>query len=72
MADGGHTVRDNDAYNNAGFGIDAGENPELPGEPFPGTNIDGGGNTASGNAEPEQCCGVVCDTGSRRRSSRRT
>ena len=64
VADGGHTVRGNEAYNNAGFGIDAGENPEIPGDPFPGTNIDGGGNKASGNAEPEQCVGVVCDTGS--------
>ena len=64
VADAGHTVRGNESYNNAGFGIDAGENPEIPGDPFPGTNIDGGGNKASGNAEPEQCVGIVCDTGS--------
>jgi hypothetical protein len=63
VADGGHRIANNEAYNNAGFGIDAGENPEVPGDPFPGTNIDDGGNKASGNAEPEQCVGVVCNTG---------
>ena len=49
VADGGHTVKDNNAHNNAGFGIEIGENPEVPGEPFTHTNIDGGGNKASGN-----------------------
>ncbi|MBK8903182.1 MAG: right-handed parallel beta-helix repeat-containing protein [Anaerolineaceae bacterium] len=49
---GGHTVTDNEAHNNAGYGISAGE-----------FVIDGGGNTASGNAEPEQCVGVVCTPG---------
>jgi CSLREA domain-containing protein len=48
----GHTITDNDAYNNAGFGIFAAEG-----------NIDGGGNLASGNAEPLQCVGVVCSPG---------
>ena len=51
VADGGHTVRGNESYNNAGFGVDAGENPEIPGGAFPGTNIDGGGNRASGDAK---------------------
>src|SRR5688500_15409201 len=60
VADGGHTVKNNNAHNNAGFGIEIGENPELPGEPFTGTNIDGGGNRATGNGEPEQCSGLVC------------
>jgi parallel beta-helix repeat protein len=62
VADGGHTIRGNNAYNNAGFGILAGEAPEAPGEPPSGTNIDGGGNKAAGNSEPEQCVGVVCDS----------
>jgi CSLREA domain-containing protein len=62
VADGGHTIRNNTAHHNAGFGILAGETPN-PGEPPSGTNIDGGGNVASGNAEPEQCVGVVCGTG---------
>jgi parallel beta-helix repeat protein len=63
VADGGHTVRANDAHNNAGFGVDAGENPTPgePGEPPSGTsNVDGGNNRASGNEEIEQCRGVVC------------
>ena len=46
---GGHTVASNTARNNDGFGISAGE-----------FVIDGGGNVASGNAEPEQCVGVIC------------
>jgi parallel beta-helix repeat protein len=62
VADGGHRVKNNNAHNNAGFGIEIGENPEQPGEPFTGTNIDLGGNRASGNAEPEQCSGLVCIT----------
>jgi CSLREA domain-containing protein len=49
---GGHVVTDNAAHNNAAFGIIAGE-----------FVIDGGGNTASGNGEPEQCVGVVCTPG---------
>ena len=57
VADGGHVIGANEAHNNAGFGIDAGELP-VDG----GTNVDGGGNRASGNAEPEQCRGVVCIT----------
>jgi CSLREA domain-containing protein len=48
-----HTIRDNEAYNNAAFGISAAEG-----------NLDGGGNLASGNGEPLQCVGVVCSTGS--------
>jgi parallel beta-helix repeat protein len=63
VADGGHTVRANTAHSNAGFGIDAGENPEILGDPFPGTNVDGGGNEANGNVELEQCRGVVCLAG---------
>ena len=62
VADGGHTVRDNNAHNNSGYGISIGENPEVPGEPFTHTNIDGGGNRASGNVEVAQCSGLVCDT----------
>src|ERR687896_317988 len=50
VADGGHTVRDNNAHNNAGYGISIGENPELPHEPFTHTNINGGENKAGGNA----------------------
>ncbi len=49
----GHTVTANEAYNNGAWGISAAV----------GT-IDGGGNLASGNAEPEQCTGVVCAPGS--------
>ena len=41
----------------------AGETVEPGSEPSPTANIDGGGNVASGNAEPEQCVGVVCATG---------
>ena len=48
----GHTVRGNEAYNNGGWGISA----DL------GTD-DGGGNLASGNAEPAQCVGVACAPG---------
>ncbi len=61
VADGGHTVADNNAHNNAGFGINAGENPEIQGQPFPGTNIDGGSNEATGNDEIVQCSGVICN-----------
>jgi large repetitive protein len=46
---GGHTLQDNDAHNNAAFGIQAAE-----------LTIDGGDNRASGNGEPPQCEGVVC------------
>jgi parallel beta-helix repeat protein len=45
----GHTIRANIARNNDGWGIFA-----APG------NVDGGGNRASGNAEPAQCFGVIC------------
>ena len=62
VADGGHTVKDNNAHNNSGFGISIGENPEVPGEPYTHTNIDGGGNKASGNVELEQCSGLICNT----------
>ncbi|MBK9053061.1 MAG: right-handed parallel beta-helix repeat-containing protein [Chloroflexi bacterium] len=47
-----HTIADNVAYNNAGFGISASAG-----------NSDGGGNTGAGNAEPVQCVGVVCNPG---------
>ena len=50
---GGHRVGDNEAHHNAGFGIIADE-----------FVVDLGGNTASGNAEPEQCFGVACGPGS--------
>lgn len=64
VADGGHTLKDNEAHNNAGFGILAGD-PPPPGEPaVPNSNIDGGGNQATGNREVEQCVGVVCDESS--------
>jgi CSLREA domain-containing protein len=59
----GHTIRDNTAYNNFGFGIMAGEALEPGQLPGPDANIDGGGNVANGNAEPEQCVGVVCTLG---------
>ncbi|HEX7255365.1 MAG TPA: right-handed parallel beta-helix repeat-containing protein [Gaiellaceae bacterium] len=57
-----HTIRGNNAHNNAGFGIAAGEleaaDPSV-------ANVDGGGNSATGNGEFVQCLGVVCDeTGS--------
>ncbi|PZF81772.1 right-handed parallel beta-helix repeat-containing protein [Jiangella anatolica] len=48
----GHEVTANEAYNNAAWGISADV-----------LTIDGGGNLASGNAEPEQCEGVVCAPG---------
>ncbi|MEO3924804.1 right-handed parallel beta-helix repeat-containing protein [Micromonosporaceae bacterium B7E4] len=53
VAEAGHRLADNAAQHNAAFGIDAAEE---------GT-IDGGGNTASGNGEPEQCRGVTCGPG---------
>ena len=67
-----HTIARNRAYNNAGYGIAAGEEPSA-GEPLdPNANIDGGGNRASGNhadvgiavgpPDAVQCLGVVCDT----------
>ena len=59
----GHIIRNNTAYNNFGFGIMAGEALEPGALPGPDANIDGGGNVASGNAEPEQCAGVVCTPG---------
>ena len=65
-----HTLAGNSAYNNSGYGIQAGEEPN-PGEPAdPNANIDGGGNRASGNHSDGvtpglpglvQCLGVVCD-----------
>ena len=61
VADGGHSIRANNAHNNAGWGINAGENPEIQGQPFPGTNIDGGNNKATGNGEIGQCSGVICN-----------
>ncbi len=54
----GHTVRSNSAHHNLGWGIH-GEEP-VGGDA--GT-VDGGGNTASGNGEPEQCEGVNCTPG---------
>ena len=58
VAAAGHELADNAASNNAGWGIDGAEaTPDGAGV------IDGGGNTASGNAEPEQCRGVVCAPG---------
>ena len=57
VADGGHTIRDNDAHNNADYGIDAGDTPANG-----GTNVDGGSNRASGNGRLEQCAGVTCVT----------
>jgi CSLREA domain-containing protein len=66
VAEGGHTIRNNTAFNNAGFGIEAGEpidpqDPPDPNEPpNPAANIDGGGNVAAGNGEIAQCAGVVC------------
>jgi CSLREA domain-containing protein len=63
VADGGHTIKNNTAYNNFGFGIRAGEALEPGAPPDPAANIDGGGNVAAGNAEPEQCVGVVCTPG---------
>jgi parallel beta-helix repeat protein len=60
VADGGHTIRGNNAHNNAGFGIIAGDEQTAG-----GTNIDGGGNKATGNGEFAECLGVTCDeTGS--------
>ncbi|WP_404391910.1 right-handed parallel beta-helix repeat-containing protein [Humibacillus xanthopallidus] len=50
VADPGHTVTGNTATLNDGWGILA----------VSGTT-DGGANAASGNAEPGQCLGVVCD-----------
>jgi CSLREA domain-containing protein len=48
----GHTIRLNVADLNDGWGIYA-----VPG------NVDGGGNKASGNAEPAQCYTIVCTIG---------
>lgn len=53
VPEAGHRLADNVAHHNAAFGIDADEE---------GT-IDGGGNVAGGNGEPEQCRGVVCGPG---------
>lgn len=53
----GHIIIGNQANNNDGWGIySAGGSAE-------GINIDGGGNLATGNAEPEQCYNVRCDGG---------
>ena len=49
---GGHTIVANTANFNDGWGILANSG-----------NIDGGGNEATGNAEPAQCSGVVCTIG---------
>jgi CSLREA domain-containing protein len=54
----GHTVSGNSAHNNLGWGI----NGEVATSSQAGT-VDGGGNTASGNGEPQQCTGVVCTPG---------
>ncbi len=53
-----HTVANNRAFNNFGFGIAAGELEPAP--PLV-ANIDGGGNKASGNMEFTNCLGVLCD-----------
>ncbi|TDD29679.1 DNRLRE domain-containing protein [Kribbella turkmenica] len=48
----GHTLTGNLTHNNAAYGIQAAE-----------PNVDGGGNVANGNGNPEQCAGVVCGPG---------
>ncbi|HEV2951246.1 MAG TPA: right-handed parallel beta-helix repeat-containing protein, partial [Actinomycetota bacterium] len=75
VADGGHTVRNNTAHSNAGVGIEIGENPELPGEPYSHTNIapplghplvyKASGNGRGSPLDPiepgdEQCVGLEC------------
>ncbi|GAA2037039.1 right-handed parallel beta-helix repeat-containing protein [Polymorphospora rubra] len=52
VAEAGHRLAGNTAHHNAAFGIDAAED-----------TVDGGGNTAGGNGEAEQCQGVVCGPG---------
>ncbi|HEY0640073.1 MAG TPA: DNRLRE domain-containing protein [Pseudonocardiaceae bacterium] len=52
LSRGGHTVRDNRAHGNAAFGIQAAD-----------ATVDGGGNAADGNGEPEQCVNVLCVIG---------
>jgi CSLREA domain-containing protein len=47
----GHTIRGNVAQLNGGWGI------------YSVGAVDGGGNFAAGNMEPEQCFGVVCELG---------
>ena len=54
------SVTGNDAYNNGAWGITRRR-----------ARIDGGGNIASGNGEPEQCVGVVCAPGHRPARRRR-
>jgi large repetitive protein len=49
LAAGGHTLRNNVANHNGSWGMHATEG-----------SVDGGGNTAVGNAEALQCFGVVC------------
>jgi CSLREA domain-containing protein len=49
----GHTILANTANNNDGWGVYA-----------EAGNTDGGGNRATGNAEPTQCQNIVCDGGS--------
>ncbi len=49
---GGHVITGNAANNNGAWGVSADE-----------LSIDGGGNTAAGNAEPLQCEHVVCGAG---------
>jgi parallel beta-helix repeat protein len=48
----GHTITSNVTDGNSGWGIYAVDD-----------NRDGGGNRASGNSEPSQCSGVVCNSG---------
>ena len=47
----GHTIANNVAQLNGGWGI------------YNVGGVDGGGNFAAGNMEPEQCFGVVCELG---------
>jgi CSLREA domain-containing protein len=58
VADAGQTLTGNAAHDNAGWGIQGAE-ATVDGAGA----IDGGGNTASGNGEVEQCQGVACTTG---------
>ncbi|MBX3055537.1 MAG: right-handed parallel beta-helix repeat-containing protein [Anaerolineae bacterium] len=53
----GHIIIGNQANNNDGWGIYSSQGSAE------GINIDGGGNLATGNAEPEQCYNVRCDGG---------
>ena len=64
-------IRGNIAHNNAGFGIDAGENPEIPASRSRAPTSTAAATGATGNAELEQCRGVVCLRRRRRRRSSR-